>query len=191
MANFRDASGRWRPIDTRLVRRGGRFANRAGPVDVSFAGQTGSGDLFVARKDGWSLGFSLEGARSGRLGEAEGSRIRYRDVATGVDLEERVERDGVKEFVVLNEPLPDDVDARFRFPLSLSGLTPRVGDDGGIVFADAAGRDVAQIPPGVAFDSAPGTPARVPVAYRLLERGGRWVVEVEVTRHWLDDAARV
>jgi len=194
-ASWRDPSGQWKPVDSHLVANGARFKNASGPVALDLAGATGAGDLVAAARDGWSLGFSVSGTAAGRSGEVDGSTIRYRQVVPGMDLQEQVEGQNLKETLVLTALPPAGSSGRFRFPLTLHGLTPRAKADGSIGFFDASGSEVATIPVGVAFDSSGdptrGTGSSTPVHVALVKVGAGWAVDVSVDAHWLTSRARV
>jgi len=196
-ANWKDSAGRWQAIDPSLVVDGERgFKNRSGEVNFAFAKKGDAAGLVTASRDGWSVSFGLEGAKDGGAPVTEGDKIRYPAVADGVDLQYTVTADMLKEVVVLERPLGPDAAGIFRFPLTLSGVTPRTEADGTIAFYDPAGTKVAVIPQGRMHDSsgdaAKGSePAAAPVTTRLLREKGRWVVELAPDRAWLDDPARV
>ncbi|MGH9010298.1 MAG: DNRLRE domain-containing protein, partial [Acidimicrobiia bacterium] len=192
---WRDRAGQTQAVDGRLIAEGDRFKNASGPVRLDLAGATGDGELVAASGDGWSLAFSPAGAAAGRPGEVDGSTIRYRQIAPGMDLEEKVEGNNLKEMIILTELPAPGASGRFRFPLTLSGLTPRTDTDGSIGFVDASGTEVATMPQGIAFDSsgdpAQGTQASTPVHVNLAKVGNRWAVDLSVSTDWLTSRARV
>ncbi|HZQ29305.1 MAG TPA: PA14 domain-containing protein, partial [Acidimicrobiales bacterium] len=195
--NWRDQFGAWRPIDGTLApAANGRVENVSGPVRASFSGATDTGDVAHLSADGWSLGFRLAGQRAGKVGARAGSSVRYSDVVPGIDLVEQVGTHGMKEFVVLNRPLPAGTPTSWRFPLSLTGLTPRTTADGSIAFADASGNDVLTMPQGYAEDSA-GDPTQAPrprttVKVTLVHpTASTSAVDVSIDGTWLNDPARV
>lgn len=154
-ANWKDASGTWRPIDTRLVdSEEASFRNASGPLKVRFSGATGAGPLASVSRDNWSVAFSLEGATPRRSGVVSGSTIIYSDVTDGVDLEYQAEAEALKEVVVLKQRRPAGAPDRFRFPLTLSGVEPKVQADGTISFHDSSGKQVAFIPPSFMTDAS-------------------------------------
>ena len=192
---WRDRAGQTQAVDDRLVANGARFKNASGPVNFNLAGATGDGDLVTASGDGWSLGFSPADAAAGRTGQVDGSTIRYRQIAPDMDLEEKIEGQNLKETIILTKLPAPGSSGRFRFPLTLSGLTPRTNQDGSIGFVDASGAEVATMPQGIAFDSsgdpAQGTQASTPVHVALMKLGNGWAVDLSVSADWLTSPARV
>lgn len=166
----------------------------AGPVELELADQSGPGDLVRLVKGTWSLSFRMEGAE-GTKGVVDNRTIRYPGVNPGVDLEEVATGDGVKEQIVLTQRLPAGAEPRWRFPLTLQGLTPRTAADGTIAFVDATGATAVAVPPGWAFDSSAamttGAPASAPVGVTLVGTAGAYALDVSVDAAWLGDPARV
>ncbi|MCA1832893.1 MAG: DNRLRE domain-containing protein [Actinobacteria bacterium] len=194
-STWADRDGKHKVMDSRLTRQGARLKNTGGPVGFDLPAATTANEVVVASADGWSLGFAMDGLAAGRNGEVDGASVRYRAVQPGVDLVETIEGDTLKETVVLTElPRPGSTN-RFRFPLTMSGLTPKEQADGSIRFYDRAGTEVAAMPVGVAFDgsgdAARGTQAQTPVHLDLIRVAGQWTVELSVDRTWLLDPSRV
>lgn len=203
--NYQDDAGQWQRRDDSLVRDpGGGFHRAAGPAFVQFAA-TADAEAIRVSDDGWSLGFTMLGAARGRPVTPWGqNRVRYAGVGDGVDLEYRVVGDRVKEEVVLRRApvIPASGPSglgRYRFGLSVSGVTPRTTADGTIAFVTASGSTVASVPPGMAYDSmgrpshANGfRPATKPVTNTLVNLGAnRWAIDVAVDPAWLLDVGRV
>ncbi|HVE45304.1 MAG TPA: DUF6531 domain-containing protein [Acidimicrobiales bacterium] len=196
--SWKDAQGVWQPIDPSVVANADRgFKNRSGRVAFSFAPKADAAQVVRASTSKWSVGFGFEGARGVSDPTASGSKIRYRGVAAGVDLEYHVVgSDELKELVVLNSPLKAGASNVFRFPLTVSRVTPKADADGTIGFYDADDNRVAEIPKGSMFDSSGDKergiePAQAPVETRLVKENGRFVVEVEAAHAWLDDPTRI
>ncbi|MDP9388940.1 MAG: hypothetical protein M3Q48_13760 [Actinomycetota bacterium] len=83
-ANYQDATGAWKPIDTTLeATANGRYRTRSAPVELSFSEATGPDHLARLAGNGWSLGFSLAGAVPARRAVVEGHKLRYPGVAPG------------------------------------------------------------------------------------------------------------
>lgn len=188
--------GTWKPIDARLVPdASGGFRNMSGPLAVTFPAVAGpTAPLVQASKDEWSIAFGLEGAAEKRPGVADGARMLYADIQAGVDLEYEMGPSSVKEILVLEKRPDGAAPGRFRFPLTVTGVTPRSDDDGSIGFYDATGEGVGVIPPGLAWDSSaasPGDAAAVAVTVKLAGQPGAWAVEVEAPAQWIDDPGRV
>ncbi|PLS76440.1 MAG: hypothetical protein CYG61_02075 [Actinobacteria bacterium] len=196
--SWKDARGVWQPIDPTVVADGERgFKNRAGRVAFSFAPRADAAQVVRAATSDWSVGFGFEGARATADATASGSKIRYQGVAEGVDLEYHVVgSDELKELVVLNQRPAAGASTVFRFPLTVSRVTPKADADGTIGFYDADDTRVAEIPTGTMFDASGDPqralePAHAPVQTRLVKENGRFLVEVEAERAWLEDPARV
>lgn len=190
--NFRDADGKWRPIDPTLVSDGaGGYRNAAGPVRFSFDPDTDDADPVRISGGGWSLGFGLQGAARGKQAEAQDRKLTYREVDDDVDLEYHSTNAELKELIVLSTPPAQGTESRFVFPLTLEGLRAHQ-DDSGIGFTDAAGELVARIPPGSMWDSSDGGEgASVPVTIDLRTPATGPVLEVSADAAWLDDPARI
>jgi RHS repeat-associated protein len=136
--NYRDAKGRWQPIDTRV-----RPSQQAGSA---YGNQTNAfQSLFGTRSDAL-VGFDLSGGRVtvGLLGPSRalvptvaGDTVTYRDaLAGGADLQYQVTREALKERIVLDGSLADPT---FTFGLRLQGVQARQGADGSIGFYPADG----------------------------------------------------
>jgi RHS repeat-associated protein len=191
-----DQDGKHKAVNSHLVRQGSRLKNTGGPIGFDLPeATTDNNEVVIAAAEDWSLGFAMEGMTAGRPGVVDGASVRYRDIRPGVDLVETIEGDTLKETIVLTElPRPGSSN-RFRFPLTMSNLTPAKQKDGSVRFYDRAGTEVASIPEGIAFDAsgdpARGTQAQTPVHLDLTKVAGRWTVELSVDRDWLFDGDRV
>jgi hypothetical protein len=195
--NWQDRDGLWRAIDSRLrPRPDGDYETTSAPVQVRLAGTTGERPLVTIAADGWSLAYRTVGAVPGRRASVDGTRARFNGTGPGVDMQEVVLNDRVKETIVLNDRLPGVVDPRFRFLLDLEGIMPEQRADGTIVFTRAGGEKVAEIPRGYAMDAtteldANGETPKTGVDIKLVKLGAKWAIDVSVDRGWLDDPARV
>ncbi|MFE2942546.1 LamG-like jellyroll fold domain-containing protein [Streptomyces sp. NPDC059255] len=202
--NYLDSRGDWRPIDATLTEAADGWTNTADSVRVRLADRADARRLAaLTLPSGESFAYGLEGAAP-----AEGSarptasttastsasttptadgRVGYDDVLPDTDLWLDSQAGGVKETLVLRSA---DAPADFVFPLELTGLTARTGDDGSVVLADAGGRTKAVIPAGYMEDGAEAVSHAV--RYELVERaGGASALRVSVDRAWLADPARV
>lgn len=190
--NWMDPStGTWKPIDRRLIRaESGRWKNASGPFSIELADEMNARSLATVAKDGWSIGFTLDGTNP-TTAVVSDDTVRYLDVVPGIDLEEEVTTTGLKESVVVNV-LPSGVgDLTFNFPLNLAGVTPSVAEDGGIMFT-AGGTKVATVAPAVAWDAnkAPVPGSIVPIPQTLVRSGDGWALRLTVPASWARDAAR-
>lgn len=95
---------------------------------------------------------------------------------------------GLKEDIVLKEPLPAAHPGRFRFQLAVQGATPVAIDNGRAVsFRDGQGQELARIPRGTMVD-ANGVESAVDM--HLVEQNGSWFVDVAPDLGYLRSADR-
>ncbi|MBW3641885.1 MAG: DNRLRE domain-containing protein [Actinobacteria bacterium] len=188
--NWRDARGKFRPLDSRLKPTGtGRYRNTSAPFVAELAHSTGGPDLFSVAGDDWRVGFTVAGAARGVAAQMSGSKADYKAALAGVDLQAMVTNSGVKANLVL--PAPPRTNT-WTVPLQLSGVRARAGQYA-VEFVNPAGTVVAVAPSGWAFDSAPGLAtegSRTRVEVALVE-GAAPALRVSLDRAWLDDPARV
>jgi hypothetical protein len=192
--NFQAADGSWRPIDTNLVGNGvGRLVKGADAGATSFAAS--AADPQIALLDvgsGRRVGFGLSKARPAP-GRVSGDTVTYPGVAAATSLVLQALADGgVKESLVLASPAAP---RSWDFPLSLTGLTPRLSAAGTVELVDAAGTVAAEIPHGFMEDSAwspsgDGAESEA-VTFALNQTAAGWVLTVTADSAWLDDPARV
>jgi large repetitive protein len=201
--NYQATDGTWQPIDSNLVPdTQGRWAMRANSLQLSLAGADGIGAAQQTGRAGSLVSVTLPTGEtisyrlaSGSFGapDVTGSTATYRSVLAQTDLELQTFADGVKETLVLNSP---DAPSSWTFPLTLSGLTPRLAEDGSIELTNTAGAVVARFPPGSmsdsSFDPAIGDSAHSSaVTYALTTAGGQPALQVTADSAWLHDPARV
>ncbi|MFP5376047.1 MAG: DNRLRE domain-containing protein, partial [Acidimicrobiia bacterium] len=191
-ANWKDPSGRWRAIDDTLVADGASWRNRSGPVGVRVPEATGAAPLAALSGDGWSLSFTLDGAKVGVKAKVAGDTATYVDIAPDLDVEERVGAFGIKEVATLKRRPATAAPYRLRYPLTLVGLSAAEAGDGSITFADASGAVVATAPPAWAWDAAesPAEGGGMAVSQRLVPDGAGLALELTVPGEWLADPAR-
>ena len=133
--NFRDASGAWRAIDNRLVRRlDGALETRANSVDVEIP-DTAEGEVSFGDGDR-SVAFSLVGSDASTA-DVSGSVAEYADVKPDTDLSYEVDGRVLKETLTLASP---DAPTEYRFDVDADGLRARLGSSGDVEFVDGAGR---------------------------------------------------
>ena len=139
--NYRDAKGRWQPIDTRIVsldRDGFAF----GAVKNGFGSLFGNSSdrLLRMEQDGRQLTLGLPGPVTAVAPRVAGSTITYPGaLGAGADLVWRVTPQGLKEQIVLSGPPKDPT---WRFSLRLGGLVARAQPDGSIGLFLPGGGDV-------------------------------------------------
>ncbi|HZQ28614.1 MAG TPA: PA14 domain-containing protein [Acidimicrobiales bacterium] len=197
MVNFQDAGGTWRQIDPRLHADGaGDLVNGAGPVAARFRHTPTAAELLSLSGSGWSLTSGLVGLPAGLAATGVGATAHYGEVLPGVQLDEQMGTDRLKETLRLDQPPAVPLPGTLRFPLRLNGLSPRTEADGAITFDDATGTTKLRIPVGLATDSsqvidAHGLTPRAPVVPKLVQIGPAWEVDLQLPSQWLTDPARV
>ncbi|MFV2011251.1 MULTISPECIES: LamG-like jellyroll fold domain-containing protein [unclassified Micromonospora] len=191
--NYEAADGSWRPVDSTLVRRGGRWVVRENSLGVSLAGTSAGGALVELSLPGdGSVGWGLAGAAA-VAPAVDGKTATYPEVVADTDLEVVARPDGVQQGLVLASP---QAGSEWVFPLMLDGVSVRSGDNGSVEVVADAGSVVASIPPAVMRDSSvdpqTGLPARSPaVSMELVEVEGGRALKLVADREWLTDPARV
>ena len=200
--NFRDGSGAWRRIESKLVPVAGggfAFASRANAFKVRFKDAVGPAFVGVDLLRGRGFTFGLLGANPGAARVA-GSAIHYADVQRGVDLDYDVLPQGLKESVVLaNAQAP----AAYRFTLTPApgtALTAVKRADGSWSFRDR-GRQAFVLQAPAAFESTPAsllgtTQQAVAAPHGTLhldvspQADGTFAVTLAVSRQWLSNPHR-
>jgi RHS repeat-associated protein len=130
--NYRDAKGRWQPVDTGVRATGGRgvaFQNRTNAFQSSFGRRSDALVRFGLGQQQVTLG--LEGRTRAVAPRAVGDTVSYADVIGGADLSYEVLSDGVKERIVLDRPVADPT---FTFTLRMDGVRAQAQPDGSIAF---------------------------------------------------------
>ncbi|MFG1954728.1 LamG-like jellyroll fold domain-containing protein [Micromonospora sp. NPDC048830] len=191
--NFKDSKGDWQQIDNTLQQADDRLRVRANPIDVTFAPRAAGTSQPLMRMDlgrGDILGYDLRGAAPSAATLA-GATATYSNVFPNVDLTLRSSGGTVKESLIFRSP---DVATEYLYPLRLTGLTPQIEDDGGVVFLDAAGKMAARMPVGWMEDSAVDkTGARATsyaVRFEIVTTVDGPALKVSVDGNWLRDPAR-
>ncbi|MBR2968269.1 MAG: DNRLRE domain-containing protein, partial [Clostridia bacterium] len=187
---------------------GGVYANPS--ARIKFAKKiTGNGNLFTLHDGNTKLTFSLVGAIKKTAGEVtngsdaecetelqkmmnlEGltSRIIYRDILEGVDVEYVAESLNIKENIIVKQRAEG---YSYTFELGLNGLTAALADGGAIVITNtSSGKVQYTIPAPVVYDAnyvhAPASAA----GYTLLDGGnGKYTLTVSVSDEWMNSEDR-
>ncbi|HVE95052.1 MAG TPA: DNRLRE domain-containing protein [Acidimicrobiales bacterium] len=190
--NYRDSSGNWQPIDTRLGDSDAPgYAWRSGPnaFTAHFKEQLDSQYLrFDVGGRSYELTFDGAARRAAQAGER---RVDYAAAMPGVDLRYEVTPSGVKETLVLADA---SVPTRYRFyldPPARSSLRPRANPDGSwTVTDDAVGsRFTFEAPSAVDSAGGFGDGARH-ASMTLRAVGDRLAVDLMIDATWLHDPAR-
>jgi RHS repeat-associated protein len=195
--NFRNADGNWQTIDPTLVSAPGGWKNTAGPSTISFASsaQAPGGDLVSIQAGAKRLGFAA--ASPSALAGAPivlSNTISYPDIYPGISLLYTLERNELKEELILTEK--PRVSPTIRFPLSLTGLTASKQPNGEITLVDADGKTLFTIPRLTMTDSSgpngleDGTKTDA-IDYSLSTIGGKQTLTITPDWNWLRDSRRV
>ncbi|MFL6123935.1 PA14 domain-containing protein, partial [Actinophytocola sp.] len=190
--NVKDSGGAWHPVDTGLTRKNGRLEAKRHPLNASLGGRADDAKLLSVEVDGKRAWLGLEHAANSAA-RASDSKVGYSGVLPNTDLGYEVTAGSVKETIVLRKA-PEKGRSSWRFKLGTEDLTPRLTDDGSVVFTDAASKTVVMMPPIVTWDSsgsADHPPAVTGGRYELEPAGDGWVLTVSVDEAWLRDPARV
>jgi hypothetical protein len=142
LVNYRDAQGRWQPIDTRLRAVTGRPGFAYGSLANSFGSLFGrsSDRLLRLEQTGRQVTLGLAGPATTLTPTVRGSTIAYPGaLGAGADLVWRVTPQGVKEQIVLSRPVADPT---WRFTMRLGGVVARAQPDGSIGLFPKQGGDV-------------------------------------------------
>jgi RHS repeat-associated protein len=183
--NYRDAQGRWQPIDSTLVPAPGGYVNRANNVRVRLPADVAA--PVRVEKDGAWASFHLVGARAGA--SVARASATYRNALPGVTARYTALAEGVKEELVLQDRTAPSV---FRFLLVPGpGLAPRMRQ-GEIELVDTAGTPRLAFRRPFMVDGSRG-PNRLSRAVSLeLERvAGGFGLVLSADRTWLESPERV
>lgn len=182
--NYRDVSGDWKPIDTDFVSDGdGGLKTTEAAAKVSLP-ESLDDPAKVTAGSRW-VSFEMAGANGEVVPTADGSTATYKDVLDGVDADYDAQPTGVKETLTLADA---SAPASYRYALDASsGLTPRLLENGTVVFRDAAGVTRFWLPAPTVQEGGADSPTTDHVAYRLSE--DRQTLTVAVDPDWLAQAA--
>jgi RHS repeat-associated protein len=184
--NYRDAQGRWQPIDSRLVAASGGYENKANDVRVRMP-QSLAAPVRVQRGGIWAA-FQLVGAQT-RAPVVDRATATYRDALPGVTARYTALAEGVKEELVLQSRAAPSV---FRFLLIPGpGLAPRLRQ-GEVELTDTAGTPKLAFRPPFMVDSSRG-PNRLSraVSLTLQQVPGGFGLTLSADRAWLESPERV
>jgi RHS repeat-associated protein len=195
--HFRDAAGRWRAIDTRLVAsraQGFAFENSANDFRAFFKRRLDE-DYLRIDVDGRPFRLDLVGAGRPSARRAGGGLL-YEDAFPGVDLRYELVPDGVKETLELASA---EVPTTYRFlltpPDGVRAEPERQRDGSWAIYAGAAGGPTLVLAAPFAIEGPAGSPTERfgPVKSTALDvrRAGRSLaIELRIDRRWLRDPAR-
>ena len=110
--------------------------------------------------------------------------IQYKNVYPGVDLVYETKTHGIKEYIVINQPVSQN---EFFFHVSFVGLTPKE-EDGNVIFVDKTGKTVFDIKQLYAIDDQGEETTNVQCA--IIENNGIYQLKLSVDAAYLADAKR-
>lgn len=113
------------------------------------------------------------------------SALEYESVFDGAVLRYENYANTIKESIVISAPQES---YRYAFRMTLTGLTPVLQEDGGIVLTAADGSVIYTIPAPYLFDA--NGEFSYDAAYALERQGDAWLLAVVAEAAWLNDPAR-
>lgn len=192
--NYRDASGAWQPIDTRLVASSDSayaYENAAGPFKARFKATAGDGFVqFSAAGQSFALG--LKGA-SQSAARAHGNAVDYAGALPGTTVGYRVLSTGIKETMTLADAHGP---AKFDYALDGAGdLVATTRADGAVSFsAPGAAQATFVLSSPWAADTVDGRVVHANETHPALTvhktGNGTYDISVAVDRAWLNSSAR-
>ena len=195
--HYQDGSGAWQNIDPRLVTTtGGGFGwkNAGGPFAAKFAALSRMSNLVSIQAGNQSVAFGPTGAKLSVAPSLVNGVLTYPNLFPNVDMRFEMRPSAVKELLVIKQRPSAAVS--YRFPLSLTNLTPRLEATGEVSLLDPAGQVAFTIPVASMTDSAADTGSgegafseQVPMS--LDTSGATPVLVVTPSLAWLQDPARV
>ncbi|WP_179150684.1 PA14 domain-containing protein [Leifsonia sp. NCR5] len=203
--NVKADDGAWVPIQTDLSTTGplswlgqGGAEVQQHPLKPEFAEHADDAKLLTMSRGDDTVTFSLDGAAHSVLERdlapwsEEKNHLEYKHVFDNVDLTYDVDTAGVKELFRVAKKL--DKDPTWTWVVDAPGLTAKLDERGGVVFEDATGTDVFQVPAPTMWDSSDvdGKKAAAVGSVKLAvsQAGDRFKLKVTPDAAWLNDAAR-
>lgn len=179
--NYRDAQGKWQPIDNSLVPANGGYRNKANSFAVELPGALGGRPVRIEH-DGVSVSFAPRALRG--VAAVTGATGSFRDAARATTLEYTVTGSGLKEALVLASK---SAPRSFTFDLSVQGATPKQSASGGVDFV-SGGRVVSSFLPAFMVDARGARSNAVATSLAAVPSGH--TVTVTPDRAWLQSPAR-
>ncbi len=186
--NYRDAEGKWQPIETGLEEVGeagaeeAAFANGDNSFDLSLPESLGEEPVQISTGEDWVaaelIGSATEDA------QLEDGTVSYESTDGGTNFEFIGLPDGLKENIELEDPSQSST---FAYDLAAStGLSAQLVEDGSIELRDDEGKAAFLLPAPTMYDSSGMAPASA-IHYELEARGeGHWRLTVAADREWLE-----
>lgn len=189
--NYKDASGKWQPIDTTLEvgSAPGEHVSAKAQVKASFRGTGDPRYPVRVERDGVAIELDMLGGQEG-LHLASGNEARYLEVATDTDLLYECNRGGVKETITLSSPAAPDT---FTFRMAVT--SGHLGQDEAgnwALYAKEGDAEPALTMGDIAVWDASGARAQVgaDASMTVLPDASGAYVTYSVSRTWLSDLAR-
>ena len=181
--NYRDATGRWQPIDNTLRVDGDTLRNGANRYQLAVPRRLGAGSVRVSAGGAW-VEFAPAGVRA-KAALARGGRASFAGAWPGVELRYTATGDTVKEaLVVRDRSYIQDFAFDLRVPMS-HRLEQEPG--GSIAVRDAQGNVPLRLSRATMADAA-GAKTNTPMRLRKTLTGWRLVIVPD--RAWLDRPER-
>ncbi|GIH63206.1 hypothetical protein Msi02_40230 [Microbispora siamensis] len=194
--HYRDASGNWQEIDTRLQgtsEEGFSQGNDAAGFSSRFGDKTDK--LAKVKLGERQVTLGLAGEARQIAPSVKGSSVTYAGVWDGADLTYAVTAEGVKELLVLNKPPAPG--ASFAFTVKSGGVAARQQQDGSIVFEAADGSGpVFRVPKPFMVDaqadaaSPYGRRYSAAVTQTVAQQGAEATITITPDAAWLGAADR-
>jgi large repetitive protein len=177
------------------------LVGKLNPLQPKFAANADASKLFSVTRQGHSVSFALDGARSSSLQHVVvpllnlGSNLtKYSSVLTDTDLTYAVAPGEVKESMVLNRA-PSAKKPIYSWTMTAPGLAPVKDRFGELEFLDASGQTVFTMPVPTMWDSSgdgKAQPALTNVDYTVTALGAdTYTLALTPDAAWLKDSARV
>lgn len=201
--HYTDENGELVDINNRLEEgSGGIFANKNSRVNF-VKKITGSGKLFTLSEGDTKIEMSVLNANKGISGTVQNSsdagvntelqkkmnlenlssKILYKEVFDGVDIEYVLQSLDVKENIIVKEKSEKYT---YSFELKLKNLTPTLLEDGSISFADNDGNIKYSIPAPVVYDSDMRYANEDTAKYTLEGKNGKYILILTVDSEWMN-----
>ena len=180
--HFRDKRGRWRDIDSRLRRSGGRLLSQGNSFHTSLPSDIARDSVRV-RRGAYGVSLKLRGARG--QARVKDNRARYLNALEGVDVVYRALGDSLKEELVLRGP---EAQREIVYDLEATrGLRPDALPSGAVLLRTSSGSPKLSLPAPFMID-ADGRTMRVRVKLAKVKAG--WRLSYSLSDRWLDSASR-
>lgn len=182
--NVKDSQGRWRHVDTELVRDGASLRAKTTRIPVTLPD-----DLANAPATVGAPGQAASVSPIGVTGSAsvDGDTATYIDQSRGLQTHLAALPDGVKQSYVLRDlRAPTRLDVALRVS---AGFSVRATKAGGATIVDASGKTRFELSPTFAWPEGTAAEAR-PVKTEIVRDGEAWRVRLDLSASWIRKALR-